>query len=195
MSEYKDNQLIQGLVNNDQDAFCSLYAKYRRKILHFILTFLKSEDIAEDICQDVFMIIWRNRNFLDPNASFQSYLYTIARNRVLNFIRDNAQKQLLDDIIMAEAIDIGADVFENITAKELERNIEQAIEKLTDRQREIFNLSRHKGLSHQEIAQMLHISVSTVNEHITNALKAIQNHLGKIYNVYIVFTIISLLNG
>jgi len=191
----EDSQLIMSLINDDHEAFCSLYAKYRRKIYHFILTFLKSNDIAEDICQDVFTLIWKNRKFLNPNASFQAYLYTISRNRVLNFIRDNAQKQLLNDLVLAEAIDSGDDTFEKVSAGELESILQQAISSLSDRQKEIFDLSRNQGLSQQEIAHKLSISASTVNEHITNALKIIQKHLNTHYSIYTVFLILSQLNN
>ncbi|MBD8388582.1 RNA polymerase sigma-70 factor [Dysgonomonas sp. BGC7] len=192
---YEDNELIIDLINDNEEAFCSLYAKYRRRIFHFILTFIKSPDIAEDICQDVFTLIWKNRKFLDPNASFQSYLYTISRNRTLNFIRDNTQKQMLDDIILAEAVDSGEDIFEQIAADELDNILQQAINSLTDRQKKIFTLSRKQGLSHQEIAKALGLSPNTVNEHITNALRSIQNHLSKHYNVYTVFFLLSQLNS
>lgn len=190
----EDNLLVSRIINGEGDAFCALYAKYWKKLHLFIIRFLKSGDLADDICQDVFTIIWTNRKFLDAEASFQTYLYTIARNRVLNFIRDNTRMQALDELILAEAIDHGDDTLECITANELEEMLAQAIEKLTGRQREIFQMSRDQGLSHREIAQTLGLSASTVNEHITNALKVIQNHLSKHYNIYTVFLILSQLN-
>lgn len=191
----EDNQLVTALIDDNNEAFCSLYAKYRERIFYFVLTFLKSEDIAEDICQDVFTIIWKNRKFLNPNASFQSYLYTISRNRVLNFIRDNSQKQFVEDAILAEAIDSGDDTFEKISAEELEGILYKAIDSLSDRQKEIFDMSRNQGLSHQQIANKLNISPSTVNEHITNSLKIIQKYLNRHYNIYTVLFILSLLNS
>jgi len=194
-SAYEDNQLILSLINDEEEAFCSLYAKYKPKIYRFILGFLKSEAVTEDICQDVFTLIWKNRKYLDPNASLQSYLYTISRNRVLNYIRDNSQKHFLDDLVLSEAIDSGDDTFEKVSANELEQVLQQAINSLTDRQKEVFLLSRNEGFSHQEIALKLGISASTVNEHITNVLKFIQKHLNKHYGVYTAFIVISQLNS
>lgn len=192
---YEDSQLIVNLIDDDEKAFCFLYAKYRRKLSLFAQSFLKSRDVAEDIVQDVFTLIWEKRKFLDPNASFQSYLYTITRNRVLNFIRDNAHKQFLDEIIYAEAIDAGDNTFEKIESKELEDILEQSIEVLTNRQKEVFSLSRKEGLSHQEIAEKLDISMNTVSDHITDALKIIRNHLKKHYDVYTILLILSTTNS
>lgn len=193
--EYKESELIIRLINSDEEAFCHLYAKYHQKLYLFALKYLKSGDLAEDISQDVFTLIWKNRNFLDPNASFKSYLYTITRNRILNLIRENSRKQFLDDLILSEAIDADSDTFEKVTATELENIIEQALCNLTDRQKEIYDLSRNQGLTHQQIAQKLEISAGTVNEHITNALKSIQNHLNKYYGIYIAFFILTQLNS
>lgn len=190
---YEDNQLVVNLINDDEKAFCILYAKYRRKLYLFALTFLKSDYVAEDIVQDVFTLIWEKRKFLDINASFQSYLYTITRNRVLNFIRDNTHKQFLEEIIYAAAIDSGDDTFDKVTSSELEHLLEQSIEVLTYRQKEVYMLSRKEGLSHQEIAKKLNISTGTVGDHITDALKAIYNHLKKHYDTYAIFLILSAL--
>ncbi len=192
---YEDNQLVADLVNDDESAFCFLYAKYRRKLYLFALAFLKSGDAAEDIVQDVFTLIWEKRKFLDPDVSFQSYLYTITRNRVLNYIRDNTNKQSLEEIIYAEAIDSGDDTFDKITADELTHLLEQSVEILTSRQKEVYILSRKEGLSYQEIANKLNISVGTVGDHITDALKAIHNHLKKHYDIYTAFLILSTLNS
>lgn len=192
---YEDNKLLVDLVNDDESAFCFLYAKYRRKLYLFALTFLKSGGAAEDIVQDVFTLIWEKRKFIDPDNSFQSYLYTITRNRVLNYIRDNANKQSLEEIIYAEAIDSGDDTFNKVTTDELAHLLEQSVEILTSRQKEVYILSRKEGLSYQEIANKLNISVGTVGDHITDALRAIHNHLKKHYDIYTAFLILSMLNS
>lgn len=192
---YENNLLVVDLINDDEKAFCILYAKYRRKLYLFALTFLKSCGAAEDIVQDVFTLIWEKRKFLDPDASFQSYLYTITRNRVLNYIRDNTNKQSLEEIIYAEAIDSGDDTFDKVTTDELVRLLEQSVEILTSRQKEVYILSRKEGLSYQEIANKLNISVGTVGDHITDALRAIHNHLKKHYDIYTAFLILSAFNS
>ena len=83
-----EHELVLRLTEGDEAAFCELYAMYKSRLIFFAMRFLKSRECAEDVFQEVFIHIWQSRRFIDPNASFSSYLYTIVRNRVLNQLRD-----------------------------------------------------------------------------------------------------------
>ena len=162
-----EHELVIRLIDGDEDAFCELYAAYKNRLLYFAMKFVKSRDFAEDIFQDAFTIIWQSRRFINPDASFSSYLYTIVRNRILNQIRDADKENTLKERILSQAIDYTDDTKENILANDLREIINKAIEKLTPRQREIFEMSREAQMSHKEIADALDISVHTVQEHIS----------------------------
>lgn len=87
-----ERELVLRLIDGDEDAFCELYAAYKNRLLYFAMKFVKSREFAEDIFQDAFTVVWQSRRFINPDASFSSYLYTIVRNRILNQIRDMANE-------------------------------------------------------------------------------------------------------
>ncbi len=179
-----EHELVIRLIDGDEDAFCELYAAYKNRLLYFAMKFVKSRDFAEDIFQDAFTIIWQSRRFINPDASFSSYLYTIVRNRILNQIRDADKENTLKERILSQAIDYTDDTKENILANDLREIINKALEKLTPRQREIFEMSREAQMSHKEIADALDISVHTVQEHISVSLRTIRTFLSKYADTY-----------
>ncbi len=172
-----DRELVCRLINNDHEAFCELYAKYKDRLLFFALKFVKSYEYAEDIYQDAFTIIWQSRRFLDPEKTFSSYLYTIVKNRLLNILRDIENDQKLKSHILANAIDYSDSTNQHVQINELNTILDKALKELTPRQRQIFEMSRNEQMTHKEIAEILNISVLTVQEHISIALKSIKHYL------------------
>lgn len=179
-----EREIVLRLIDGDEDAFCELYATYKNRLLYFAIRFVKSRDFAEDIFQDAFTVIWQGRRFIDPNASFSSYLYTIMRNRILNQIRNMEKEDTLKESILSQAIDYSDDTKNNILSGDLKNIIQKAFESLTPRQQEIFRMSREELLSHKEIADKLGISIHTVQEHISLALHTIRTYLTKYSDTY-----------
>jgi len=174
-----ESDLVIQLINGDEKAFCELYAAYKERLLYFALKFVKSREFAEDIFQDVFTTIWQTRRSIDPYSSFSSYLYTIFKNRVLNQLRDKSKEEQVKAEILSQAVDYTYNTTNQILSNELKELIRRAVEQLTPRQRKIFEMSRNGLMSHQEIADTLNISVNTVQEHISSALKTIRSSLTK----------------
>ena len=171
--------LVQRLIEGDEDAFCELYAAYKNRLIFFAMRFLKSREYAEDIFQDAFTVIWQGRRFINPDASFSSYLYTIVRNRILNQLRDLENQTKLKEQILEQAVDYSNDTNNSILANDLRGLIARAMQQLTARQREIFEMSREQDMSHREIAEALGISVYTVQEHISTSLRILRTYLEK----------------
>lgn len=179
-----ERTLVIRLIDGDEDAFCELYAAYKNRLLYFAMKFVKSRAFAEDIFQDAFTVVWQSRRFINPDASFSSYLYTIVRNRVLNQLRDESREDELKESILAQAIDYTDSTKDNIVANDLKNIINHAMEQLSPRQREVFEMSRESFMSHKEIADALGISVNTVQEHISSSLKVIRSYLIKYAGTY-----------
>ena len=175
----KERRLVADLLEGDESAFCELYALYKDRLMWFSLKFLKSRDMAEDVFQDAFTVVWQSRRFINPDASFSSYLYTIMRNRILNQLRNAANEEKLKESILSQALDYTEDTKREVMLNDLKSLISHALQQLTPRQREIFEMSREAQLSHKEIADKLGISVNTVQEHISISLKLIRTYLIK----------------
>ncbi len=174
-----EHSLVLRLIDGDEDAFCELYASYKNRLIYFAMRFLKSREYAEDVFQDAFTIIWQGRRFINPDASFSSYLYTIVRNRILNQLRDLDNQDRLKEQILAHAVDYTEETKQQIMADDLRHLIACAMQQLTARQREIFKMSREEQMSHREIADALGISVNTVQEHISTSLRILRMYLEK----------------
>ena len=175
----EERSLILRLIEGDEDAFCELYATYKNRLIYFAMRFLKSREYAEDVFQDAFTVVWQSRRFINPDASFSSYLYTIMRNRILNQLRNAANEEKLKESILSQALDYTEDTKREVMLNDLKSLISHALQQLTPRQREIFELSREAQLSHKEIADKLGISINTVQEHISTSLKLIRTYLIK----------------
>lgn len=174
-----ERSLVLRLIDGDEDAFCELYASYKNRLIYFAMRFLKSREYAEDVFQDAFTVVWQSRRFINPDASFSSYLYTIMRNRILNQLRNAANEEKLKESILSQALDYTEDTKREVMLNDLKSLISHALQQLTPRQREIFEMSREAQLSHKEIADKLGISVNTVQEHISTSLKLIRTYLIK----------------
>ena len=175
----EERSLILRLIEGDEDAFCELYATYKNRLIYFAMRFLKSREYAEDVFQDAFTVVWQSRRFINPDASFSSYLYTIMRNRILNQLRNAANEEKLKESILSQALDYTEDTKREVMLNDLKSLISHALQQLTPRQREIFEMSREAQLSHKEIADKLGISVNTVQEPISTSLKLIRTYLIK----------------
>ncbi len=175
----EERSLILRLIEGDEDAFCELYATYKNRLIYFAMRFLKSREYAEDVFQDAFTVVWQSRRFINPDASFSSYLYTIMRNRILNQLRNSANEEKLKESILSQALDYTEDTKREVMLNDLKSLISNVLQQLTPRQREIFEMSREAQLSHKEIADKLGISVNTVQEHISISLKLIRTYLIK----------------
>lgn len=172
-----EQKLIRQLIEGDTMAFSHLFSYYKSQVFYYCVHFVRDKEIAEDITQDIFLTIWEKRGVLNADGSFSAFLYTIARNRIYDIFRSLSAQSVLYERLMEQAIDSVSEVEQSLEEKNIQELIMQALEQLSPRQREIFELSRSKGLSHKEIAQQLGLSVFTVQDHIKNALEKIRTYL------------------
>lgn len=173
-----DQKLVAALRNGDLLAFDQLFKKYSKKLLYFSKGYLHSLEDAEELVQEVFIVIWDKRKELKAHLSFNSFLYTITFNAIRKHFRQKVrEKKHLDNYLEnLETKEFNADF--DAEYNDLRRIADQAINQLPEKRRLIYQLSREKGLSNDEIAAQLHISKKTVENQITTALKFIREHLG-----------------
>ena len=176
--QFDEKELVSRLINGDQEAFAVLYAHYKNRLVYFGMQFLKSRDHVEDIFQDTFFMVWENRKYINSEYPFSSYIYTCFRNRVWNELRALCNDEKYRQYVLANAVTGRNEVEEQINFRQLDELLNKALEHLTVRQKQIFLLRRNQHLSNKEIAEKLHLSVYTVQEHISDSLKIIRSYIG-----------------
>ena len=122
--------------------------------------------------QDVFYSIWKNRKDFRLTSGWQSYLYRSVYNNSMNYLRKTRKEYLLEEEVKENKAASSGDPYEEMSYTELNETINATLEKLPERTRQIFRLSRFEGLTYNEIAKKLSISVKTVEANMGKALKA-----------------------
>ena len=168
--------MVNGIRAGHESAFDQLFKEYYRPLSVFALKYVPDLETAKEIVQDLFVHLYENRRSLVISTSLQSYLYQSVRNRCLNLIKQQKTHRDHMDHLKLEQ-ETTEDIEARIWETELEHQVFRIVSGLPARCREIFNLSRVKGLSNSEISKKLDISKRTVETQISNALKALRQNL------------------
>ena len=156
-------------------SFEKLFREYFSPLMAFARKILVDEDDSREVVQKVFISLWEKRDGIDLSTSLKSYLFTSVHNRSLNVIRDRKKFSAEEIPEVAGEWDVSA----QIESMELEEKIREAIASLPEKCRQIFELSRFDGLKYSEIASQLGISVKTVENQMSKALKILRDKLTK----------------
>lgn len=179
--------LIKKVKSGSYEDFTRLYFNYADLLYGFVLNLTKSPVDAEDILQETFLKIWQTRENISLETSFKSYLYTIARNLIIDSFRKKINS-------VAFEVYIQSDIYQNYSENNIEdeiyfdeflENFNEAKKKLSSRQLEIFELSRERGYSIKDIAEKLSISEKTVKNQLTFALKILRSELSFHYYFFL----------
>lgn len=169
-------------------AFDAIYTTYCHKLHEFVIRYVKLEEDAEGIVQEVFMKIWEARTKIDVFASFESFLFTIAYNTTMSLLRKRVSESKSREYLKSfQQIATADEVINEIHFNELNQKVQSLLKQLTPRQKEIFLLSREEGLTHKEIAEKLNISENTVNNHLVTILKFLKSHIDSSLAVNVLF--------
>lgn len=173
----EDSELIESLRKGDVDAFDMVYRKYAQKLYAFSLKYLKSVEEAEGLVQSVFLKVWENQQNLKKEASFKSYLFTIAYNEICNLFRRRKYQQQYAADAKATHPRFSDTSESQINYFSILQQVESIIAKLPEKQRSVFIKSRIEGKSTKEIASELGLSSGTVDNYISDTLKLIRTKL------------------
>jgi RNA polymerase sigma-70 factor, ECF subfamily len=177
ISEFNKEKVLVELANDNTKALEKLFDQYYPRLFNFSRSFLKFEDGIDDILQEVFLKIWQNRKNIKNPETFNSYIFTIARNLLLNELRRRINDQKIRDNLLKTSLAEEYLPFEILDYLKLKGKIDEIIEQLPQKQKEIFKLSRVEGLSHKEIAEKMNVSTKTVEYHITQSISMIKAKL------------------
>ena len=184
LDEADEREWVDRVRAGDRVAFEGIYRTYYRRLVGFIYTYVRSDTLAEELVQDIFLSIWRQRACWDLRTTLRAYLFRCARNSALNQRRHEGVTQAASDEAMSEGRMLGmgeapAALDSQLEADDLAVAARAAISRLPPRCRTAFTLCRGHGLSYAEAAQVMGISESTVKIQMARALAALRAALAR----------------
>ncbi len=165
--------------DRDENAFADFYNYYAGRVKSFLMGKGMTEEISDELMQEIMLIVWRRAESYDPSkAAASTWLFTIARNRRIDYLRGNSRIEVeLED----EMLDVENDESETqagyVDAEQAAERLHRALEKLPQEQRQVMHLSYFRGQSHGDIAEWLDLPIGTVKSRIRLAMQAVRSSL------------------
>ena len=180
-----DEDLLALIKNGHEHAWELVYRKYWQQLYGSALAVLKDQQICEDIIQDIFMKLWTDRDRIRIEVSIRAYLQTCVRHEVYRKLRSGrVNEDIFDEVYekIAAALDCN-----DIEYKEMNSQINTLVERLPEKCRLVYRLSREEYLSNKQISEKLNISIKTVENHMTKALCFLKTAMGQLSTLIFIF--------
>lgn len=177
-----DDITLLNLIKEDNEiALQKMYCLYWQKLFAFAYNHLHSRELSEEVVQDVFLTLWEQRHSVNITTSLPAYLFGVTRNKVFNEIRRDRTRRKYDE----DFATFVSELYDNSNVEQQELNdlqnsVEATINGLPKQCQKVFRLSRQQYIPNPEIAKQLNISIKTVENYLTQALKHIRTSLGQI---------------
>lgn len=177
LKSISDQDLILLLKEGNHASYSELYQRYYYLLFSYAYKRLGDKEHAKDIIQELFTSLWEKRFSFELKSSFSGYLFTTANNRIINyFLHEDVRGKYASSLAgFIDEDEVKADYL--IRERQLSDLIEMEIQRLPEKMRQIFELSRKEHLSHREIADKLSLSEKTVDRQVSNALLRLKSRL------------------
>lgn len=172
-----DKELFALVAEGDDHAFRQVFDKYWPQVYGSSLRLCKSPELAKDLSQDIFVRLWESRARLKELNKPESYLYILSRNLVLDHLRKKVFDTTHIDYLVEYFQDASINPQEKTEFRELELTLQQAVDTLPEKQKQVYQLSRLQGLTHEQIAAQLGISEVSSKTYIVRALQHIRQYM------------------
>ncbi|MEJ7736805.1 MAG: RNA polymerase sigma-70 factor [Chitinophagaceae bacterium] len=164
--------------NDDQGAFGELFAQYYPSLLPFAVSILKNHELGEEVVEDVFMKLWQNRKMLNAINNINYYLLVAVKHTALDYLNKEKRTQHVSlENVELEFGDVELNPENALISRESILVIQKIIESLPDKCKLIFRLVKENGLKYREVAELLNISIKTVETQMTIALSRVGSAL------------------
>ncbi|MDR0394997.1 MAG: sigma-70 family RNA polymerase sigma factor [Tannerella sp.] len=186
----RTDQYVKKLITGSYDAFTSLYKIYAPQLYAYVFSLMRSKSATNDIVQETFVKIWVKREEIRIDLSFKSYLFTIARNQLLNEFRRQVRNPVFSDYVslqMIEQVEAESGIEQAIDFDEFNRRLQWAKQKISPRQAQIFEMNKEQGVSVEEIAAQLNIKEQVVRNQLSVALRTIREEMGHFMLLFVLF--------
>ncbi|WP_234736052.1 sigma-70 family RNA polymerase sigma factor [Tellurirhabdus bombi] len=177
-----EQTLLRQLHGENKAALQAIYERFAAQVYQFAFGYLKNAKVTEQVVRDVFSNLWEKRQTLSDTISLNGYLFTLTCHFVLVQFREQASEYPLQDVLQnltTQTVPVNS---EQVLYLELEEFYQQAIARLSKSHRQLYELSRHKGYSNQQIAEELSMSPHCVEESLKQAVAKISGHFAKYIN-------------
>lgn len=173
-----ETELLRKIAEGDEAAFRILFDRYHVRIFDYLVVITKAKEAAEELLMDIFLKLWLGREWITEIKDVEAFLKKVAYNKAIDFIRYTARHKKLQDIIAREIAHVPhQSPVDALAEKDYQKIIQKAVDSLSPQRRLVYTLSRSHGLTHDEIARELNLSVNTVNNHTKAALQSIKTFL------------------
>ncbi len=190
---YDEKILFRQIAEGDENAFTVIFYRYKSSLFDYAVKVTKSQAAAEELVQDCFLKLWSSRQNLSGVDNPGGYLHTMAKNAAMDYLRKLSSDTKLQQKVWASMRGHENATLEDVNLNEAQRIINEAVQQLSFHKQQVFYLSRHEGLSYEEIASRLGITKNTVKNHLVKALKSIREYLQSKYGPVVVLIIMSFL--
>lgn len=175
--ELTDKDLVVSLKQDDEMAFETLFRRYYHYLYSIAIQYVKDPNLAEDALQEIYLKLWVHRAQLDECQSVKNYLATAMRHQILNSIRDKKRAILRHINHHATQSDTDTATEETLLLNEYSFVFREGLRQLSAQRRLVFTLRSEQGLSNEEVASRLQISINTVKVQYYQACRFLRNYL------------------
>ena len=174
-----DKEYVECLKKDDFIAFDALFHKYSANLYAFALSITRDSFAAEEVTQLVFLKVWEKREQIKEHLSFKSFLFSVAYHETISWLRkEKSEKMRIGEFVRMSGFQT-SETENTVEFRNIESLANGLIQEMPEKRKEIFRLSREQGFSNKEIAEKLGISIKTVENQMTSALKYLREKLGK----------------
>ena len=177
---HNEKKIIKRFIKGDDVAFDEIYFKYSKKLYYFGLGLLKDPEYSREMVQDVFVTLWEKRENVNPDLNFENYLLTIAYNSIRKFFRKRSIEHKVKNYLLKNSPELVENTDDSLIYEELYALASESIDKMPQKRKTVYKLSRQEGMSIREIAGKLSISTRTAENHLAQALKYLKKEMAKL---------------
>lgn len=174
---HNEKMLLALIAQGDENAFRQLYDQYFSRLSSYVFKLCKSTYITEDVLQEVFIKLWTSRSVLSQVEIPEAFILSIAKNTTVDWLRKLSKRTSLIADLKNQVQEYNNDAECKMDLDSLQSLIASAVSQLSREKQKVFHLSKIRGLSHDEIAHELHLSKSTVKNHISETIKYIKKNI------------------
>lgn len=166
----EEDKLLDLVRNGDPNAFEQLFKLHYSNLCSYLRIIIKEREVIEDIVQELFVYIWENRNNFSPKGNIKSYLFKAVRNKAINYYKHETVKLNSTEELKLIYFSETNNVEKQYDAKEINQLITKSVTLLPEKCREIFTLIKFNGFTYQETAEILNLSIKTIENQMGRAL-------------------------